>query len=446
MEKEVLISLRMIDVESTMVVWNEQIVARITNYDYITGYFTASILEHLGLPVPGSTIAKVEGAEEKNEAAVVAFSRAVDAYDRKENAEATEELARARRIDPDNEAVRAYLSKLLVNLSKFKVEAAAMQLPSRNPAYLGILQYAQVSVLWNMGIPGQLWLLEAYDLEYGGGGHDHIIAALSFPLGRRFGAQTNLFADHISEDVRNPTDETEWNYFSVSDWGVQLNLGWAATDLVSFGIGTSVFLEVTEFDTPVGIVHPPLGLNVKTAFCVGVLFKNLESTLLLDILSGFSFGRQYSLHAEEFRDYIYYSGPAYSIGDSVILPMLIEATLTYGFRDRRMFLVLRQRNDIDVNRLFYTGRLTPGLEVWISRWFSMRGGLELSIHKTGDVFTYGIGGVGGIGFRSVRYAWDFELGGSYRVEPIQAIPGEVIYEPNFYIKITKNLLSRPRQS
>jgi TolB-like protein len=446
MDKEVLTSLRMIDVESTMVVWNEQVVSRITNYDYITGYFTVSILEHLGLPVPSSTIAKVEAAAEKNEDAVVAFSRAVDAYDRKENAEATEELARARRIDPDNEAVRAYLSKLLVNLSKFKVEAAAMQLPSQNPAYLGILQYAQLSVLCNMGMPGQLWLLESYDLKYGGGAPYHIIAAYSLPLWRRFGAQTNLFVHHFSEDAGNPTDETEWNSFNVSDWGVQLNLGWAATDLLSFGIGASVFLEVTKFDTPVGVVDPPSVSNLKSAFCLGILFKNPESTLLLDILSGFSFGRQYLLHAEELRDYIYYSGPKYSFGDSVILPMLVEATLTYGFRNRRVFLVLRQRNDIDVERLFYTGRLTPALEVWIAKWFSMRGGLELSIHKTGDVFTYGIGGVGGIGFRSVRHAWDFELGGSYRIEPIQSIPGEVIYEPNFYINITKNLLSKPRQS
>jgi hypothetical protein len=185
---------------------------------------------------------------------------------------------------------------------------------------------------------------------------------------------------------------------------------------------------------------------VKTAFCLGILFKNLDSTLLFDILLGYSFGRQYLLHAEELRDYIYYSGPTYLFGDSVILPMLVEATLTYGFRDRRMFLVLRQRNDLYVNQPLYTSRLTPGLEIWITKWFSMRGGLELSIHKTGDVFTYGIGGVGGIGFRSVRHAWDFELGGSYRIEPIQSIPGEVIYEPNFYINITKNLLSKPRQS
>jgi len=84
---------------------------------------------------------------------VVAFSKAVDHYDRKENTEVKEELVTARRIDPKNEAVQVYLSKLIVNLSKFKIEAAAMQLPSQNPAYLGILQYAQVSAIFNMPPP-----------------------------------------------------------------------------------------------------------------------------------------------------------------------------------------------------------------------------------------------------------------------------------------------------
>ena len=175
MDKEVLISLRMVDVESTQVIWNEQVLANISNYDYITGYFTMSILEHLGLAVPRSTVAKIESVEEKNEDAVVAFSRAVDAYDRKNNTEAKDQLVKARRIDPDNEAVRIYLNKLLVNLSKFKFEAAAMQLPSQNPAYLGILQYAQLSVLLNMGWPHQKTYLDSYSVDYQGGAPYHII-------------------------------------------------------------------------------------------------------------------------------------------------------------------------------------------------------------------------------------------------------------------------------
>lgn len=106
-----------------------------------------SILKHSGLSVPSSTVTKVESIEEKNEEAVVTFSRAVDAYDRKDNTEAKDERARACRIDPKNEAVQVCLRKLILNLSKFKVEAAAMQLPSQNPAYLGILQYPQFTAI-----------------------------------------------------------------------------------------------------------------------------------------------------------------------------------------------------------------------------------------------------------------------------------------------------------
>ena len=107
---------------------------------------------------------------------MVAFSKAVDHYDRKENTEVKEELVTARRIDPKNEAVQVYLSKLIVNLSKVKIEAAAMQLPSQNQAYPGILQYSQLYALFTLknsavnfeGGADQIGYtyLDAYDLEH----------------------------------------------------------------------------------------------------------------------------------------------------------------------------------------------------------------------------------------------------------------------------------------
>ncbi len=444
LDEEVLISLRMVDVESTMVVWNEQVVSRITNYDYITGYFTVSILEHLGLPVPSSTIAKVEAVAEKNEDAVVAFSRAVDAYDRKENAEATEELARARRIDPDNEAVLLYFRKLIVNPSKFKTEAAAMQLPSRNPAYLGILQYAQFSSLWNMSNTGQTPYLESFDLIYQGG-YGHFITGISFPVGSRLGFQTNIFGGPPErEDIREPVTEHSNVAVAPGHWGVQLSLGWAATQWMSLGMGASIFLVVNHFEASAGISTPPETSELGSAYCFGVLFKNSDSTVLLDIMSGFSLEQKYLLHAEDFRDYLDSVIPSFSIGDTVARPILLEGTLTITTQNRRVFLVLRQRNDIFIDQPSYTGRVTPGVEVWLLNWFSVRGALELSIHKMVDVVAYGVGVVGGIGFRSIERGWDFELGGSYRMEPIHSIPGAVFYDPAFYVNISKNLLSIQR--
>jgi TolB-like protein len=381
MDEEVLISLRMIDVESTTVVWNEQIVARITNYDYITGYFTASILEHLGLPVPGSTIAKVEAAEVKNEDAVVAFSRAVDAYDRKETTEANDELARARKIDPDNEAVQLYLRKLIVNLSKFKLEAAAMLLPSRNPAYLGILQYAQVNALFQLSNTGQTPYLESLDLIYQGG-YGYIATGISFPVGSRLGVQANIFGGPPErENLREPITENKNIAIAPSHWGVQLSLGWAATPWMSLGMGASIFLVDNHFEASAGISTPQNPGGLGSAYYFGVLFKNSYSTVMLDIMSGFSLDRKYLLHAEEFRDYLDNVITSFSIGETVARPILLEETLTITTRNRRVFLVLRQRNDIFIDQPSYTGRLTPGLEYWLIDWFSVRAALELSVHK-----------------------------------------------------------------
>jgi hypothetical protein len=409
MDKEVLISLRMIDVESTMVVWNEQIVVRITNYDYITGYFTVSILKHLGLAVPGSTIAKVEAIAEKNEDAVVAFSRAVDAYDRRETTEAKVELAKAQKIDPDNEAVLLYFRKLIVNLSKFKLEAAAMQLPSRNPAYLGILQYAQFSALFNMSNVGQTPHLESYDLIYQGG-YGYIITGISFPVGSRLGFQTNIFGGPPErENIREPVHEGEEIAIAPAHWGVQLSLGWAAMPWMSLGMGACLFLVANNFEASAGISTPPNTWELGSAYYFGVLFKNSDSSAILDIMSGFSLDRRYLLHAEDFRDYLDLVIPSFTIGDSVARPILLEGTLTITTQNRRVFLVLRQRNDIFIDQPSYTGRITPGVEYWLFNWFSVRGALELSIHKMVDVVDYGAGVVGGIGFRSTKRGWDFEL-------------------------------------
>jgi len=51
MDRDVLISLRMIDVESGKVVWNDKLTEKLSKYDYISGYFAASILDFLNVEV-----------------------------------------------------------------------------------------------------------------------------------------------------------------------------------------------------------------------------------------------------------------------------------------------------------------------------------------------------------------------------------------------------------
>ena len=224
------------------------------------------------------------------------------------------------------------------------------------------------------------------------------------------------------------------------DWGAQVNFGWAATNWLSVGIGTFVFLEVFGGgDEEPEAIRTPDTSQWRCAYCLGVLLKNRDSTVLFDLLSGFTFGRQPLLRAQEFRDYVDFGTP-FPLGDSVAQPILLEGTLTFVLRDRSVFLVLRQTNNIFVNQAFYSGWLNPGAELWPARWFAVRGALDLLIHKMEDVVKYDIGATGGISFRTAQRGWDFDLGGSYRMEPIRSIPGEVKYAPVVYISLTKNLL------
>jgi len=244
----------------------------------------------------------------------------------------------------------------------------------------------------------------------------------------------------ITEDIYGvPSPST---HAGEEDWGVQFNFGWATTDWLSIGIGASVFMEwLGGWGVEGGEQHPPGQL--RSAYSFGILLKNRKSTVVFDILSGFSFGRQWLLHAEDLREYLD-SGTPFTIGDWVALPLVIEATLTFALQDRRAFLVLRQSNDIFVDQASYSGWLTPGAELWLARWFAVRGALDLSVHKMENVIKYGIGGIGWITFRSTRRGWDLDLGGSYRREPIRSITGEVQYQPAWYVNLTKNLLSKAR--
>lgn len=61
-----------------------------------------------------------EEQREQKAAAIVAFSRAIETYDRNEEGEAKKELVKAKQIDPDYQAAQVYLEKLVSNTAKFR--------------------------------------------------------------------------------------------------------------------------------------------------------------------------------------------------------------------------------------------------------------------------------------------------------------------------------------
>ncbi|MBA7685701.1 hypothetical protein ES703_94127 [subsurface metagenome] len=71
MEREVLISLRNIDVESGEVVWRDKLTEKLSNYDYISGYFAGAILKNLDVKIAETTVVKIEEKKEKAEEVVI---------------------------------------------------------------------------------------------------------------------------------------------------------------------------------------------------------------------------------------------------------------------------------------------------------------------------------------------------------------------------------------
>jgi len=214
--------------------------------------------------------------------------------------------------------------------------------------------------------------LEEYDLEYWNQ-FGHWTLGYIAPLGKTLGYQTNIFGwAPNGEEVRTGL-EGDINWYNLMSWGTQFSLGWAITDRLAFGVGTSVFLAVNAGGYEQSPNDPP---QVQSAFCLGVVVKNRDSTVVFDILSGYSFSPQYLLLAQELADYRDFDTP-YTMGASVSLPVLLEGSVSFALLNRRIFLFVRQRNDIFVDQASYTGRITSGAELWAAKWFAIRGALEL---------------------------------------------------------------------
>jgi hypothetical protein len=165
MPPQLLISVRMTGVESGEIVFREKLTEKAGNYEYISGFFASTILDHFEVRVAETTTKKTEEKWEKNEEAVVAFSRALAAYDKGEKEEAKEELKTAKKIDPDYDAAQVYLDKLTTNTTKFKVKTEPFY-SYQNPAYLGIMRTDNLHLLFGQPLVPANWFGDIENLNF----------------------------------------------------------------------------------------------------------------------------------------------------------------------------------------------------------------------------------------------------------------------------------------
>lgn len=139
MVANLLFSVRMADVTTGEIVWEESLSEKLENYDYIGAYFAKSIIDELNLAAKSKTVDKVEKKTVKDEKAIVVLSEGIDAYDKGNEEKAKTALEEVRNLDPENEAAAYFLAKLITNSARFKVVSEPYNF-YQNPAFLGILK------------------------------------------------------------------------------------------------------------------------------------------------------------------------------------------------------------------------------------------------------------------------------------------------------------------
>jgi TolB-like protein len=447
LDGEAQVDLRMIDAASGETVWTKHLSGSLEDYSYFAACFAQSILEHLGLPIDHSTIVKVKKPQKARLGAVLALGEALNHYDNDENGEAKADLSRAKWSDPRNEAVRAFLDELILNVSRFKT-TTAIYVPIQNPASLGFLQYDQwfTYLYGKLPTPRLSWDLQRLGLSYHSNS-GRAVMGYSLPLGKRLGIQVNLLEDQIVSTVLfDSSPDAFFHCFAQNRLGTQVNLGLAVAPNFSIGVGASLywqFLRLVSLDIVGDMTYIETMHMFPPAFALGFSIQNRDSTLSLDFLAAYSIEKQFDLLKPEGN--LYDLLAPLSLDDFTELPIYLEGTLTLAFDHRRAFLSIKQGNDIYLNEAHYIAHLIPEAELWLRQWVCIRAGLSACIYFFhGSIIDYGMGSIGGLTFRLSRRGWFLDIDGFFTTRVIRDWRDAKFNEGSLFIGISRNLLCRAR--
>ena len=410
-----LLSLRMADVETGEIVWQEEITEKIETYDYIGAYFAKSILEGFGEVVEETTVAKIEKKEEKKEEAIVKISEGIDAFDRDDFDTAKEVLEEAKELDPVSAVADYYLAKLVVNTTKFKV-ITEPYFSYQNPAFLGIMKTDRFHLV--SGGNGFSNLLYGGFFNEGGAPvpdytdkslreQDFRIFNLGyyFPIGKSMGMGIEAFLSLITDEL---AEEGKFDGAKSRrlPWGGIISMGFKVNNFISLGLGLSVYGQ-RDFEEPREDISP-----VAFGVDIGFLYKNNNESFIYDTRLGYSTGS---------TDII---DPAtVSIERIIQHPLFWENTFTFSFNQKNTFFVIKQLNDISLDRIYYYGRLLPAIENYFVNWFSLRIGVEGAAILLNESINFGYGFLGGITLRVINWGLDIDINFTYRRKPSRVIEG-----------------------
>lgn len=415
MDSMLLISVKLIDVESGEVLLKDNVSESLGNYSYISGYFAKSILGFLGADVDTTTVAAAEVKEEKDEEAAIAISNAIDSYDKKDTAAAKKNLAIAKELDPENEVVAIYLQKLSPTSSRYKVQMEIYG-PSQNPAVLGIIR--QDRIYFSSSAPTDMSEDEMQSVGDDFNMGEQYMASrigIELPIGERMGVAVEFASGNLDNKIEAPFtfdifDDVNTYYFHDLERGLggSASMGYLVNDMFSVGAGVHLYLnQIIGYDGGNSYVYKQ---NLETAGDLGFLLRARDNSLVFDLHTIVTTQEQYFLDtiAREAKK------------DS--MPLVTEATLTSAFLNRRLFVVLKGLGDIYYSeRKGIVARAIPVVEFWPFSFISLRGGYQLTYLNMDDMSDTGHGYVAGTTIRLGKF--DLDINFTSRYQPSRVLPG-----------------------
>jgi hypothetical protein len=425
--------MKLIKVESGQVVWADKLMESLTNYDYIAGFFSAAILKSIAAPVAATTVAKVEKKVEKNEQALVAFSKAVEAVDRKEVAAAKQELQIARQFDPASEAVAFYIAKLSGSSPRMQVELD-LSAASYNPALAAFLEKPLT----------YMWLSQTRDLSAGGASTFGNVKFLERMMSLRIGILMPLFARFGLMVEVSPMTQLNSNLQAVDHSDLFTNylpmpgsgnldrsnlaglVGASWRFLPEFSLGASVRFG-KYFQSEVGLFSDPwqgragsqgtywYGILPGQSFYSltfegGAIFKSTDENLGADLRV---------VYSPDIDGYLDTAGRQLVKGS---MPLSLSLGGNLGFLDRTLFLAGRSITELYYdNRAGFMERIVPAAEWWPFNFIGLRAGYEFAFLSLLGKSDLGHGGMAGLSLKFFGFGVDFNY--TYRYRPFRHLPG-----------------------
>jgi hypothetical protein len=110
----------------------------------------------------------------------------------------------------------------------------------------------------------------------------------------------------------------------------------------------------------------------------------------------------------------------------------------HSLNQKHTFIIMKQLDDICLDRTYYYGRIIPAIEHFFLDWLSFRLGAELAYARLNTTDNFEYGAMGGLTFRIIDWGMDVDLNASYRLRPSRVVEGTMYPEWVITLSISWN--------